>query len=147
MNMTHNHTADKPKLQTPKSYFLEEAKESTNPYAIYTKSLLVDGREILTDPEGYILDMDQWSEDFARAQAEREGLALTDEHWEVIRFIRAYYDDHNVQAQVRDMVAHFRTAWGPERGNSRHLHDIFPMGGPQKQGNRVAGMRKTKGEH
>jgi tRNA 2-thiouridine synthesizing protein E len=45
------------------------------------------------------------------------------------------------------MVKHFRDAWGPERGNSRYLHDIFPMGGPQKQGNRLAGIRKTKGEH
>ena len=54
---------------------------------------------------------------------------------------------HSVQAQVRDMVMHFRAAWGAERGNSRHLHDIFPMGGPQKQGNRIAGIRKTKGEH
>ncbi len=147
MTMSHKETPPKPKLQTPKSIFLEEARESTNPYAIYTKSLMVDGRKVLTDPEGYILNMDEWSEEFARAQAEREGLVLTDEHWQVIHFIRAYYDDHNVQAQVRDMVMHFRTLWGPDKGNSRHLHDIFPMGGPQKQGNRVAGMRKTKGEH
>lgn len=147
MTMSHQQTPPKPKLQTPKSFFLEEARESTNPYAIYTKILMVGGREVRTDPEGYILDMDEWSEDFARAQAEREGLTLTEEHWEVIRFIREYYEDHNVQAQVRDMVMHFRKVWGPEKGNSRYLHDIFPMGGPQKQGNRVAGMRKTKGEH
>jgi len=147
MTMSHKEMPPKPELQTPKSFFLEDARESTNPYAIYTKSLLVDGRKVLTDPEGYILNMDEWSEDFARAQAEREGLVLTDEHWQVIHFIRAYYEDHNVQAQVRDMVMHFCTLWGPDKGNSRHLHDIFPMGGPQKQGNRVAGMRKTKGEH
>jgi tRNA 2-thiouridine synthesizing protein E len=145
--MTHSPPPKKAPLQTPKSHFLEQAKDTTNPYAIYTKALTVDGREVLTDPEGYILNMDEWSEGFARAQAEREGLTLTDEHWEVIRFIREYYEDHNVQAQVRDMVMHFRKAWGPEKGNSRYLHDIFPMGGPQKQGNRVAGIRKTKGEH
>jgi tRNA 2-thiouridine synthesizing protein E len=134
-------------LQTPRINYLKEAIDSTSPYAIYTRSLEVDGREILTDPEGYILDMDAWSEAFAEAQAAREGLTLTEEHWQVIRFIRDYYEEHNVQAQVRDMVMHFRKVWGPERGNSRYLHDIFPMGGPQKQGNRVAGMRKTKGEH
>ena len=78
---------------------------------------------------------------------EPEGLALTEEHWDVIRFIREYYEEHGVQAPVRDMVKHFRQAWGAERGNSRYLHDIFPMGGPQKQGNRLAGIRKTKGEH
>jgi len=131
----------------PQIHYLKEARHSTNPYAIYTRSLEVDGRVVLTDPEGYILDMDEWSEGFARAQAAREGLALTNEHWQVIRFIREYYEEHGVQAQVRDMVRHFREVWGPDKGNSRYLHDIFPMGGPQKQGNRLAGVRKTKGEH
>jgi tRNA 2-thiouridine synthesizing protein E len=122
-------------------------QNTTNPYAIYTRKVLVDGKEVLTDQEGYILNMDEWSEGFARAQAEQENLVLTDEHWDVIHFIRAYYEDHSVQAQVRDMLKHFREAWGPERGNNHHLHAIFPMGGPQKQGNRLAGIRKTKGEH
>lgn len=131
----------------PTLNYLKEAKNTANPYAIYTRTLLVDGREVLTDPEGYILNMDEWSEGFARAEAEREGLQLTDEHWQVILFIRQYYEEHGVQAQVRDMVRHFREVWGPEKGNSRYLHDIFPMGGPQKQGNRLAGIRKTKGEH
>jgi TusE/DsrC/DsvC family sulfur relay protein len=131
----------------PKINYREDAIDSTSPYSIYTCKLIVDGKEVLTDPEGYILDMDAWSEAFARAQAEKEGLVLTDEHWQVIYFIRTYYDEHSVQAQVRDMVMHFREIWPPEKGNSRYLHDIFPMGGPQKQGNRVAGVRKTKGEH
>jgi len=131
----------------PKINYLEEARDSTSPYAIYTCKLLVDGQEVLTDQEGYILDMDAWSEGFARAQAAKESLTLSNEHWQVIHFIREYYEDHNVQAQVRDMVKHFRAAWGPDRGNSRYLHDLFPMGGPQKQGNRIAGVRKTKGEH
>lgn len=134
-------------LQTPQSHYLKEARNGTNPYAIYTRTLEVEGRQVLTDPEGYILNMDEWSEGFARALAAQEGLELTDEHWQVIQFIREYYEEHDVQAQVRDMVRHFREVWGPEKGNSRYLHDLFPMGGPQKQGNRLAGVRKTKGEH
>lgn len=134
-------------LHVKKVNYREDARDSTSPYAIYTCSVMVDGQEVLTDQEGYILDMDAWSEGFAQAQADKEGLKLTDEHWQVIHFIREFYDEHSVQAQVRDMVKHFREVWGPEKGNSRYLHDIFPMGGPQKQGNRVAGVRKTKGEH
>jgi len=131
----------------PKAHYREDAVDTANPYAIYTKKLLVDGKEILTDQEGYLLNMDEWSESFAEAAAEREGISLTLEHWDVLRFIRAYYEEHGVQAPVRDMVKHFREAWGTEHGNSRYLHDIFPNGGPQKQGNRLAGIRKTKGEH
>jgi tRNA 2-thiouridine synthesizing protein E len=35
-----------------------------------------------------------------------------------------------MQVQVRDMVMQFRGIWGSEKGNSRYLHNIFPMGGP-----------------
>ncbi len=52
-----------------------------------------------------------------------------------------------MQAQVRVMIKHFTQVWGPERGSNHHLHDLFPRGGPQKQGNRLAGLLRTKGEH
>lgn len=124
---------------------------SANASAIQTGSLSrfinVNGREIKTDSEGYIANLDDWSEDFACAVAEQEGLRLTDEHWEVIRYLRDYYQEHGVQAQVRAMIKHFVQAWGPERGNNHYLHQIFPRGGPQKQGNRLAGLLRTKGEH
>ena len=119
----------------------------TNPFAIRIDYVDIGDRQIATDQEGYIQDMDDWSEAFAVALAKKENLVLSDEHWEVIRYIRDYYQQHRVQAQVRDMIKHFRKTWGKERANTRYLHDIFPMGGPQKQGNRLAGIRKTKGEH
>ncbi len=112
-----------------------------------SRFLNVNGRAIKTDSEGYIANMEEWSEDFARAVAEQEGLQLTEEHWEVIRYLRDYYQEHGVQAQVRAMIKHFAQAWGPERGNNHYLHQIFPRGGPQKQGNRLAGLLRTKGEH
>lgn len=109
--------------------------------------LLVGDTEVETDSEGYLARLEQWSEDFARAQAAAEGLALTAEHWEVIRYLRDYFHEHGVQAQVRAMIRHFAAAWGPQRGNNHYLHDLFPVGGPQKQGNRLAGLLRTKGEH
>jgi tRNA 2-thiouridine synthesizing protein E len=107
----------------------------------------VEGHGIQTDSEGYLVNLGDWSEAFVRAQAASEGLVLTDEIWEVIRFLRDYYEQHRVQANVREIIRHFRKVWGPERGSNRHLHTIFPRGGPQKQGNRLAGLLRTKGEH
>ena len=107
----------------------------------------VNGESILCDGEGYLLDLEAWSEDYVHASAKREQLDLNDEHWQVIYFIRAFHDQHGVQAPVRDMIRHFKKTWGQEKGSSRYLHQIFPKGGPQKQGNRLAGVRKPKGEH
>ncbi|MBL8341032.1 MAG: TusE/DsrC/DsvC family sulfur relay protein [Rubrivivax sp.] len=109
--------------------------------------VLAGSRAVPTDAEGYLLDRGDWSEDFAHALAREEGLVLTPAHWEVIRFLRAYYDEHGVQPQVRVMIRHFTDRWGQERGNNHALHEMFPVGGPQKQGNRLAGLLRTKGEH
>jgi tRNA 2-thiouridine synthesizing protein E len=110
-------------------------------------SLQVGDRSIEVDAEGYLLHLADWSEAFARALARREGLELTEAHWELIRFLRAYWAEHGVQPQVRVMIRHFSERWGPERGSNHHLHEMFPRGGPQKQGNRLAGLLRTKGEH
>lgn len=112
-----------------------------------TLVLEVEGRDVLTDSEGYLVDPADWREAFARMLADREGLELGPDHWEVIRFLREHYARHGVQASVRDMVRHFREVWGDARGSSRQLHRLFPRGGPQKQGNRLAGLLRTKGEH
>lgn len=119
----------------------------TNPWATATRVLRVDGRDVPTDQEGYLRNMDDWSEAFVEAAAAEEGLVLTGAHWDVIRFIRDYFAVHQVQPQVRDMIRHFSALWGAESGGNRALHEMFPNGGPQKQGNRLAGIRRTKGEH
>lgn len=119
----------------------------TNPYATETRYVTVGDSRIATDQEGYIQNMGEWSEDYARALAKQDALELTDEHWQIIHFIREFEATHQVQPQVRAMIKHFTALWGPERGNNHYLHDLFPRGGPQKQGNRLAGVRRTKGEH
>ena len=122
--------------------------KQTNPYATRIDYVNVEGKRIATDQEGYIQDMNEWSESFAVAIAEKEGIKLTDEHWEVIWFIRDYHDKHQVQAQVLDMIKYFEKKWGKKKGSNKYLHKLFPTGGgPQKQGNRIAGIRRTKGEH
>lgn len=113
----------------------------------FTRVLLVQGKPVLTDSEGYLRRLEDWSEDFVRALARQEDLTLTEEHWAVIRFLREFYAEHGVQAQVRVMIRHFTEIWGPERGSNHYLHELFPRGGPQKQGNRLAGLLRTKGEH
>lgn len=112
-----------------------------------TRRVEAGGREILTDSEGYLVDPGDWSEEFVIAQAAIEDLPLLPEHWEVIRHLRAHFARHGTQATVRDMIKHFRNVWDAERGSSRYLHRLFPRGGPQKQGNRLAGLLRTKGEH
>jgi len=45
------------------------------------------------------------------------------------------------------MIQYFTKLWGQAKGSNHYLHALFPKGGPQKQGNRLAGLLRTKGEH
>jgi tRNA 2-thiouridine synthesizing protein E len=119
----------------------------SSPPDVFTRIVMVNGRPVETDSEGYLRHLGDWSEDWVRALAAQEELTLTDEHWQLVHYLREYHAEHGVQAQVRAMIRHFTQVWGPERGCNHHLHDLFPRGGPQKQGNRLAGLLRTKGEH
>ena len=111
------------------------------------RQIMVNGHEVLTDSEGYLVNPGDWNEEFVRQQAKQESLQLSLEHWEIIRFQRKWYEEHGHQASVRDMIKHFRNLWGCDKGCNHYMHKLFPNGGPQKQGNRLAGLLRTKGEH
>jgi TusE/DsrC/DsvC family sulfur relay protein len=105
---------------------------------------VVEGKEIETDPEGYLRDLNDWSEALAHSIAEREGLQLTDAHWEVIEFLRTGYQSTGTVPNVRQLQKSFTKSFGPEKGNSRYLYGLFPYG-PAKQACRIAGLPKPTG--
>jgi tRNA 2-thiouridine synthesizing protein E len=113
----------------------------------HARQIVVDGQALETDAEGYLVDREQWSEAFARTLAAQLNLDLTDEHWQVLRFIRNHWRTKGRLASTRQMVRHFRTVWGEDRGSAAHLFRLFERGGgPEKLGNRLAGVPRAKGD-
>ena len=106
-----------------------------------TNSILVDGLKVDTDKLGYLVDHHCWNERVAEVIAELEGLVLTDSHWEVIRFVRAFYLEYDTSPAIRALVKAMSGAFGPEKGNSRYLYRLFPKG-PAKQATKLAGLPK-----
>ena len=64
-------------------------------------SFIIEGREIETDPEGFLRELSDWSENLANAIAEKESLALTEAHWEVINFLRQGYAQSGTVPNMR----------------------------------------------
>ncbi len=93
-----------------------------------------------TDEEGYLIDPADWTEDFALAAAAREGIALTDDHWQVIRFMRSYLDDRRITPDARFVIRHLKETRGTERDR---LFELFPYGYVQ-QACKIAGMKRPR---
>ncbi|AFH95281.1 TPA: TusE/DsrC/DsvC family sulfur relay protein [Providencia stuartii] len=103
--------------------------------------LLFNGQEIETDPQGYLIDSQQWSEDLIPLLAEQENITLTEEHLEIIRFVRAFYLEFNTSPAIRMLVKAVSQQFGEDKGNSRYLYRLFPKG-PAKQATKLAGLPK-----
>ena len=100
-----------------------------------------EGRTIDTDAQGYLVNVEDWSESMAVELARQEGIELSEEHWEVVRFVRDFYKEFNTSPAIRMLVKAMANKFGEEKGNSRYLYRLFPKG-PAKQATKIAGLPK-----
>ncbi len=103
--------------------------------------LIVNNRQLETDSDGYLLDLNQWNPDVTLAIARQEKLELSEAHWEVIHFVRAFYQEYKTSPAIRMLVKAMAQKLGEEKGNSRYLQRLFPDG-PAKQATKLAGLPK-----
>jgi len=92
------------------------------------------------DEEGYLVDPADWNESLAEALARKEGIALTDAHWAVIRFMREYYEQHHIAPDARHVLRFLAETRAADRNE---LFRLFPYG-YVKQACKIAGMRKPR---
>ena len=104
----------------------------------------LNGQSYEVDEEGYITEISLWSEELANLIAEGEEIDMTSEHWEVINFLREYYEEYQVAPAVRVLIKAITKTLGPDKGNSSYLYELFPYG-PAKQACKIAGLPKPTG--
>jgi tRNA 2-thiouridine synthesizing protein E len=102
----------------------------------------VQGETLECDDLGYLLEAD-YRDETAEAIAAADGVALSDAHWEVIRFLRDEHRTHGQSPNFRNLLKGFQ-AIRPE-ADSKYLYDLFPMG-PAKQGAKIAGLPQPYGK-
>lgn len=104
----------------------------------------VDGKTIETDEEGYLIDLSQWTEEIAGKLAEGENLEMTSDRWEIVNFLREYYQEYQIAPAVRVLTKAVGKKLGKDKGTSKYLYELFPYG-PAKQACKIAGLPKPTG--
>ncbi len=94
-----------------------------------------------TTTQGFLVNTADWNESVAVQLAERNHIALTPAHWEIIHFIRDYYQQFKHLPNARVFTKAIAKTFGEEKGNSRYLHSLFPDG-PLKYTCKLAGLPK-----
>jgi len=103
----------------------------------------IDGKSIAATDNGYLVNSEDWSEKVAEHIAAIEGITLTDDHWEVIKYLRDQYFNHGgVQPNERTILKDLSDRLG-RKVSSKDMYELFPNM-PSKQGGKIAGLPESR---
>lgn len=107
-------------------------------------TLDVEGKSYEVDEEGYLIDWSVWTEAVGDAMAKEDGLELGEEHKEVIKFLRDYFEKYQIAPMIKILTKELKKKYGKEKGSTKYLYELYPAG-PAKQACRYAGLPKPTG--
>jgi len=103
----------------------------------------VDGKVLECTETGYIVNMNDWSKTVASELARQDGLELTQDHWDVIEYLRDQYFNHGGELpNNRHILKGMQEVWSDRKVDNKTLFDLFP-GNPSKQAGRIAGLPES----
>ena len=105
-------------------------------------SLEVNGKSIETTEDGYLVEVNDWDEEVAAAIAAADELEMTEQHWDVVRYLRSeHVDNAGNEPNERTIMKDMGKVWG-KKPSSKVMYNMFP-GMPSKQGRKIAGLPKS----
>jgi len=110
----------------------------------FIHSLDFEGETYALSLMGNLLEPHRWNAHLAKHLAEKEGITLTEDHWEVLNFLREFYFTYGVTPMVKILMKYMAEDIGPEHATKENLYRLFPKG-PSRQGSRIAGLPEPQG--
>jgi TusE/DsrC/DsvC family sulfur relay protein len=105
-------------------------------------ALDVAGKSVATTENGYLVNAEEWNEAVAEAIASDEGITMTDQHWDVIKYLRdEHYNNGGNEPNERTILKDMAKLWGT-KPTSKDMYMMFP-GMPSKQGRKIAGLPQS----
>jgi tRNA 2-thiouridine synthesizing protein E len=94
---------------------------------------VLNGQQIEVNEEGYMINMDQWTREWAFQIAGEYGIILTDKHFEVLNWLR--------EKQKEGVALNIRKVGKSGLVDIKAFYGLFP-GGPLKVSSKIAGIPK-----
>ncbi len=104
---------------------------------------VLNGEELEVDDEGFLVEPN-FSDEIVPVIAAAEGIELTEEHWQVIRLMRQWYQEEGHTPNFRIMLQRMQEIH-PETDWKKRLYELFPKQ-PNRQAAKVAGLTKPYGK-
>ncbi|GLR63102.1 MULTISPECIES: TusE/DsrC/DsvC family sulfur relay protein [Marinospirillum] len=93
------------------------------------------------DPEGFLVNLQDWSPQVAEYLAAQDKIKLTPEHLEIILLLRDFYQTYQLSPAMRPLTKYLRQHLAAEKTSSIYLMQLFGQS-PAKALARYAGLPK-----
>ncbi|MGV6826669.1 MAG: TusE/DsrC/DsvC family sulfur relay protein [bacterium] len=105
-------------------------------------ALEVNGVSVATTDNGYLEDAQDWNEDIGKVIAEAEEVEMTEQHWDVVNYLRdEHFNNNGNEPNERTIMKDMGKKWG-SKPSSKDMYNMFP-GMPSKQGRKIAGLPQS----
>lgn len=99
----------------------------------------IEGKQLVRNRHGELVEIEPWSREVARSSAEREGLTLSEDHYRVLEYLRELALEQGGLALPAHKFLRIIEQQFAAEGGGRWLYELFP-GGPLRQGMRLANL-------
>ncbi len=105
----------------------------------------VNGTTIQLSEAGWLENLEEWSEELAVEISKNERIdGLTEEHWDIIKEARTYFQDNGTVCEPRSFSKIMKKKYGKDRSDQKYIYSLFPTG-LIKCANKIAGLPRPKG--
>ena len=111
---------------------------------IWQKTGMDNNYQKMLDENGHLINSDDWNIRFAEYLAKEEGMVMTEAHWEVVNFLREYYEKYKITPAIKILLKAIAKRLGPEKGNAKYIYELFPVS-PVAQATKIAGLPRPLG--
>jgi len=89
---------------------------------------------------GYLVNSSDWTEEIAKELFAEEGIEPTQEHWDIVNYVRDETLSGN-EPNERSIMKAMGKLWG-RKVSSKEMYEMFP-GMPSKQGLKIGGCPQS----
>jgi len=91
----------------------------------------INDKTIEANEQGFLVNLDDWSEELAEKLAEMDGITLYIDHWELIWYFRDYFQETQHNPSMHEIVLNLGKQKGKQRfherkGYEKHIYSLFP---------------------
>ena len=86
-------------------------------------------KSIDINEQGYLVNLNDWSEAYVKSMAKKDGIKLYNDHWEIIFYFREYYHQNLVSPTMHHMIIELMSKnikFHDKKKYESHVYSLFP---------------------